>query len=260
MRVIPVLDLKGGRAVQARGGRRETYAPVRSRLAWVEGDALALARAYRDALGCDEWYVADLDAITGGAPQHELLGSIARLGSRLLVDAGSTTPEGALETIAAGATRVVVGLETLCSFGALAAIVLAVGEERVVFSLDLRQGEPVVRAGASPTGTPAALVDQGASAGVRALIVLDLARVGTGSGIDLELVRGIRRGHPDLELLAGGGVGDVSDIERLAEAGCDGVLVATALHDGRLKAADLEAVCGRGAGAPRRGRHVSDSR
>ncbi|MGH7675058.1 MAG: HisA/HisF-related TIM barrel protein, partial [Gemmatimonadales bacterium] len=152
MRVIPVLDLKGGRAVHARGGRRETYGPVRSRLAPGEGDALALARAYREALGCDESYVADLDAIAGGAPQHGLLGSIVRLGSQLLVDAGCTTPERAREVVTAGAARVVVGLETLRSFEALAAIAVAVGGERVVFSLDLWQGEPVAGPGAATSG------------------------------------------------------------------------------------------------------------
>ena len=151
MRVIPVLDLKGGRAVQARGGGRELYAPVRSRLAPCDGDVLTLARAYRDALRCDEWYVADLDAITGGTPQHALLGSIARLGGRLLVDAGSTTAEGARDIIAAGATRVVIGLETLRSFEALTAIGEAVGRERAVFCLDLREGRPVMRPGASST-------------------------------------------------------------------------------------------------------------
>jgi phosphoribosylformimino-5-aminoimidazole carboxamide ribotide isomerase len=253
MRVIPVLDLKGGRAVQARPGPRASYPLVRSRLIPGEGDALGLARAYRDALGCDECYVADLDAIAGGAPQRELLGSIARLGGRLLVDAGDTTPEGARATLAAGAARVVIGLETLDSFGALAAIVRAIGGEPVAFSLDLRLG-------ASPAGAPLMLVGQAVRAGVHALIALDLARVGTAAGMDLELVGAIRREHPDLELLAGGGVGGVSDVARAADVGCDGVLVATALHDGRLRAADLEVVRGRGAGAPRRGGHVNDSR
>ena len=253
MRVIPVLDLRGGRAVQARPGPRASYPLVRSRLAPGEGDALALARAYRDALGCDECYVADLDGIAGGAPQHELLGSIARLGNRLLVDAGSTSPEGARATLAAGATRVVIGLETLDSFGALATIVRAIGGERVVFSLDLGLG-------ASPAGPPLMLVEQALRAGVRALIALDLARVGTAAGMDLELIGAIRHRHPHVELLAGGGAGGLSDIERAIDVGCDGVLVATALHDGRLTATDLEVVRGRGAGAPRRGGHVNDSR
>src|SRR2546421_8596650 len=55
LRVIPVLDLRAGQAVLARGGRREAYPPVRSQL--VDGgaasDPLVLARAYRDLLDCD---------------------------------------------------------------------------------------------------------------------------------------------------------------------------------------------------------------
>ena len=117
MRVIPVLDLMAGRAVRAEGGRREGYAPVHSVLLPEEraGDALALAGAFRDRLGRDEWYVADLDAITGGAPQQALLDALAVAGGRLLVDAAVTTPRRAHDVLAHGAERVVVGLETLSS-------------------------------------------------------------------------------------------------------------------------------------------------
>jgi phosphoribosylformimino-5-aminoimidazole carboxamide ribotide isomerase len=40
-------------------------------------------------------------------------------------------------------------------------------------------------------------------------------------------------------VLAGGGVRDLDDLRQLAEFGCDGALVASALHDGRLTAADV---------------------
>ncbi|HZI22415.1 MAG TPA: HisA/HisF-related TIM barrel protein, partial [Gemmatimonadales bacterium] len=79
--MIPVLDLAGGLAVLARGGRREAYMPVRSVLGpgteTPAGDALALARAYRERLGCDVCYVADLDAITGGPTQGAILSRLA---------------------------------------------------------------------------------------------------------------------------------------------------------------------------------------
>jgi uncharacterized protein related to proFAR isomerase len=37
-----------------------------------------------------------------------------------------------------------------------------------------------------------------------------------------------------VRLLTGGGVSGADDVARLETAGCDGVLVATALHTGRL--------------------------
>jgi phosphoribosylformimino-5-aminoimidazole carboxamide ribotide isomerase len=71
--------------------------------------------------------------------------------------------------------------------------------------------------------------------GVRTLIVLDLARVGTGSGTGTEpLLRAIRDEFPNIDLIAGGGVRNWEDVERLGEAGASGVLVASALHDGSL--------------------------
>src|SRR5205807_5472152 len=147
LRVIPVLDLRAGQAVLARGGRREAYPPVRSQL--VDGDAasdpLVLARAYRDLLDCDEWYVADLDALAGGAVQRALVRALSGLRGRLLVDAAVSSPERACELVADGAARVVVGLETLPSFDALALVARAIGSQRLAFSLDLRDGAPLDR-------------------------------------------------------------------------------------------------------------------
>jgi phosphoribosylformimino-5-aminoimidazole carboxamide ribotide isomerase len=262
MRVIPVLDLARGQGVLARGGRRETYAPVHSVLAAGEraGDPLALVRAFRDVLGCDECYVADLDAITGGVAQHALLGQLAGLGCRLLVDAGVADPRGARTLAAAGAARVVVGLETLLSFAALGAVVRALGAERVVFSLDLVDGAPLTRAdapGGSAALTPLALAGAAVAAGAGGILVLDLARVGSGHGVDPGLVTVLRRAHPDAELLAGGGVASRGELERLADLGLDGVLVATALHTGKLTRGDLEAVRRAMPGPPG---HSSDSR
>src|SRR5213596_543225 len=217
MRVIGVLDLLAGRAVHARAGLRATYGPVPSvaGLPIDPGDALALARAYADRLRLTELYVADLDAILGGPSQHMLVGRLAAL----------------------GATQVVVGLETLPSLEALAAICSAVGAERVAFSLDLRHGEPIRSPGGDPA--PHLIAARAAAAGAGAVIVLDLARVGTGCGPDVDLIARVRQTTPDVTLLAGGGVRGLKDLERLANVGCDGALVATALHDGRLGTTEL---------------------
>jgi phosphoribosylformimino-5-aminoimidazole carboxamide ribotide isomerase len=59
MRVVGVIDLKAGAAVHAVRGERERYRPV--------GDPLSLAHRFRDALGLDELYVANLDAISGAS-------------------------------------------------------------------------------------------------------------------------------------------------------------------------------------------------
>ena len=68
------------------------------------------------------------------------------------------------------------------------------------------------------------------------------ARVGTGCGVDLGLLEALRQRFPELRLLAGGGVLARRDLERMRDAGCDGALVASAIHAGTITAADLAAL------------------
>ncbi len=237
MDLFGVVDLKGGRAVHARGGDRATYVPVESAAGVaIDGDPIALVRAYVDA-GVDAVYVADLDAIAGRPPQDQMVAAIARAGTPVWVDAGVTTVAGAQLSIACGAARVIVGLETLRSFSDLAAIVAAVGGHRVAFSLDLRNGRPMLAPGGSlQSQNIAGIASQAVAAGAAAVIVLDVARVGMRVGPDLDLLRRLRAAVPAVALIAGGGVRDDDDVRALGEAGCDGVLVATALQDGRISA------------------------
>jgi phosphoribosylformimino-5-aminoimidazole carboxamide ribotide isomerase len=83
------------------------------------------------------------------------------------------------------------------------------------------------------------LTSQAVEAGVTSLVLLDLARVGTGCGTDVGLLEGLRRRFPTLRLFAGGGVLGRRDLDRMRDAGCDGALVASAIHNGTITAADL---------------------
>jgi phosphoribosylformimino-5-aminoimidazole carboxamide ribotide isomerase len=259
MQLIGVIDLAKGRAVQARAGRRETYQPVENFAGEPidPGDALALARAYVERAGISELYVADLDAIAAAladappddrlgtdatGPQDALVAAIAALGAPLWLDAGVSSPVRARHAITLGAARVIVGLETLASYDRLKRTCDAVGGDRVAFSLDLRDGEPILASRGIPPGEPPEiLAARAADMGAGAVIVLDLARVGTGAGLDLTVIERVRASTPGVTLLAGGGVRGLADLRRLADAGCDGALVAMALQTGALRAADVAA-------------------
>jgi phosphoribosylformimino-5-aminoimidazole carboxamide ribotide isomerase len=229
--LIGVVDLKGGRAVRACGGMRETYAPLGMTAGIaINGDPLALARAYVNAFGLDTLYAADLDAIGGGEIDDEPLAGLAGI-APLWVDAGIASPESARRVIALGAAKAIVGLETLSSFEALSAICAAIGTDRTAFSLDLRAGVPITKPRHRPAEEIAA---RAVDAGTGVMIVIDLARVGSATGPDFELLARVRAAVPDTPLFAGGGVRGPADLARLAEVGCTGALVASALHDGVL--------------------------
>jgi len=229
MRVIGAIDVRGGVAVHARGGVRERYETI--------GDPLELARRYLDDCGVAELYVADLDAIEN--PAHALrqphMQTICERAS-VWLDAGVSSVVRTREAIALGATHAVVGLETLPSFDVLTAICEAVGGDRVAFSLDMRHGRPL---GIGQDEQPAVLASRAVRCGASAIIVLDLARVGMRSGLDADLLKEVRHAAArGAQLIAGGGVRGVDDLDRLADIGVDGALVATALLDGTLKHLD----------------------
>lgn len=234
--VLPVIDLRDGQAVHARGGNRDRY-PVVEGVLGSGRDPLALALAFRDRLGCRSVYVADLDAIADRGDARPFVARLTSIGLAPLIDAGVRTVEQAKALLEAGAARVVVGLETLHTLDELGVIVRAIGAERVVFSLDLRNGSPLVGSPALATADPLWLAEAAVERGVRQMICLDLARVGSGAGAPHPLLTRLRARLPHLQLFAGGGVRDVEDLAALAALGCAGALVATALHNGRITGA-----------------------
>ncbi len=245
MRIIGVIDMLRGRAVHARAGSRDRYAPVQTAAGWPidPGNAKTLAEVYTDVLGVSEIYAADLDAILNQPPQDEVTRRLASLTAPLWLDAGVRSVDDAQRAIGLGASRVIVGLETLPSFTLLSDICAAIGRERVAFSLDLRNGQPVVTSGTrvEGAGSPEEIANLAVISGANTIIVIDLARVGTGRGLDVDLLRRIHSAASGPTLVAGGGVRNWDDLVQVAKAGCSAALVATALQNGRLGANEIAA-------------------
>ncbi len=249
MRVIPVVDLKDGKVVHGVGGLRDAYEPIKSQL--VESPLPApVADALVQKLGASEAYVADLDAIEGANPAWNTYGELAGAGLRLWIDAGLADVQRAaqFERLArAGAPfdAIIAGLETVGNAELLAQLLAQVGSERLVFSLDLRDGQPIV---ADPKSnwreaTADTIAREAIDLGVRRLIILDLSQVGNSEGVStLELCRALRKSDDELEIVSGGGVRGVDDLWQMHQAGCNGALVASALHDGRLTPQDMAEV------------------
>jgi phosphoribosylformimino-5-aminoimidazole carboxamide ribotide isomerase len=238
MRTYPVLDLLRGQVVRGIAGRRHAYQPIISTLT-PSTDPLAVAEAFRNHFGLTTLYLADLDAIAGSSPSLTTLAALQDRGFALLVDAGLRSAVDAQPLCDMGVTGVVAGLETLAGPEALAQALKIVGPERLILSLDLKDGLPLVAA-PWPVSDAAGLACFAIELGARRLLILDLARVGMSKGTGTEdLCQRIKRAWPEVEVLAGGGVRGREDLERLRNRCVDGVLVASALHDGRLRREDL---------------------
>jgi phosphoribosylformimino-5-aminoimidazole carboxamide ribotide isomerase len=111
---------------------------------------------------------------------------------------------------------------------------------RLIFSLDLQDGRPLTRIEAWRDLPPEHIAATAVEMGIERLLILDLARVGTGAGIGTEaLATNLCRQFPRLELIGGGGIRGPADLQQLASAGYHAALVASALHDGRITRRDV---------------------
>jgi phosphoribosylformimino-5-aminoimidazole carboxamide ribotide isomerase len=244
MRIVPVLDLLNRKVVRGVAGNRAEYAPIESTLS-PDPSPASIAQRFA-SLGFKECYIADLDAIAGADPDYASYQGIIRAGlERIWIDAGTGTLASSVAlderlSSAGGEQSIVIGSESLAGPSDLFALVKPLGSDRLIFSLDLKAGCPIVAAEAWRHAAPLEIARDAIRSGIQRLIVLDLANVGVSSGVGTEqLCRAIRQLDNHIEIIAGGGVRNTDDLRRLADWGCSAALVASALHDGRIAASEL---------------------
>ena len=237
MKAIPVIDILNGVAVHAVRGKRKEYQPLKSVLC-ASSNPLDVASAFK-ALGFDELYVADLDAITGKHTNFLILKQIAdRTGLKLMVDAGIADLESAEKVMRSHVSNIIIGTETLTNINFVEEAIKCLGRERVVVSLDLVDGEVASKFELGKFRDPVTLSREFQEMGVAKIIMLDLARVGSGEGVNLPILKNVMR-NIVINVIVGGGVRDVKDLVELQNLGVFGVLLATALHSGRISLEEL---------------------
>jgi phosphoribosylformimino-5-aminoimidazole carboxamide ribotide isomerase len=282
MLIIPVIDIRGGVAVAARGGDRANYRPLVTPLA-ASADPLDVAIGYGALFPFPVLYIADLDGIEGRGANQVLQRRIAEAwgGEEVWIDDGSTECE--LPPTAAIAPRVarVMGSESVASVSDLAPGLHSVpspetssqsrpgprstraGHEDSWLGPGLRRGDKPDRVAGSSHDReaedrivlsldfrgdeflgPRELLED-AGLWPERVIVMTLARVGAAQGPDLARVSEIVcRAGSGRHVYAAGGIRDLADLKALNAAGAAGALVATALHAGQIKTGDLQEIAG----------------
>jgi len=227
MQIIPVLDLKDGTVVRAQMGERHRYRPIETPLA-PSSDPVDVARGLLSVHPFQTLYIADLDAIEGRGANEVAIAQLRQAFPQLSlwVDNGIADRARASAWLASHRDRLVLGSETQRD----PALVRDLSDHpRVVLSLDFR--------GVQFAGPPQLLDDP--SVWPHRLIVMTLARVGSGEGPDTARIAEIGARAPGRAIYAAGGVRDANDLGVLRQLSVAGALVATSLHDGRLTGADV---------------------
>ncbi len=234
MDVIPVIDVQHGQAVHAVRGARAGYRPLQTPLA--EGsDPVAVALGLRSLFAFPVLYLADLDGIEGRGRNAALPEALAEAlpGVEFWIDDGAPVRD-ALQNLSGVNAVPVLGSEGLRSEADVAAL-RALPPDRYVLSLDFKDDRF--------DGAPGVLAE--AAAWPQRVIVMTLARVGSGEGPDIGKISAIVARAGARAVYAAGGVRHAGDVETLRSAGAAGVLVASALHSNAITAGDLRKIAGR---------------
>jgi phosphoribosylformimino-5-aminoimidazole carboxamide ribotide isomerase len=226
-----------GQVVRAVAGRRAEYKPIVSDLV-QSTEPLTVGRALLQASRAKELYVADLTAIQSELPSGLDVADFVRLIDCTVWFDGGFGPHTS-RPASFPRSSPVIGFETCQNINFLNQCLSSQTSNVLGFSVDLRNGELVgdwqawgLESSRDAMGLARKVID----AGVRHLFVLDLARVGTGTGCGTDvLLKELGAEFPEVEVIAGGGITDMADVEKLGEIGVEGVLVASALHIGSIK-------------------------
>lgn len=231
LKIIPALDLRGGRVVRLRQGdyARETGYDV---------DALEQARKYRDA-GATRLHVVDLDGARVGSFENlGVIESLAGLGLELQAGGGVRSEADLRRLFDIGVHRVVVGSVAIKDPDRVIEWISNNGADRLVIALDTRQVEghwQLSSAGWTESArlTLDDLAPRYESNGARHLLCTDIERDGMLSGPNLDLYTHLSRIAPSLSVQASGGVRDQADVAAL-KGMVDGVILGRSLLEGRL--------------------------
>ncbi|MDJ0664081.1 MAG: 1-(5-phosphoribosyl)-5-[(5-phosphoribosylamino)methylideneamino] imidazole-4-carboxamide isomerase [Acidimicrobiia bacterium] len=235
MYVIPAIDMLDGKVVRLRQGRYDevtVYAddPAEQLKVWHEQGAPIV-------------HVVDLAGARDGSGNRAAWARLGATGIPFQIGGGIRTREAAEAVIAAGAARVVLGTAAVWDPELTGTIVGAVGADRVVAAVDVREGK-ATGAGWLDDGRDlgAVMADLTAAGVVRALVT-GIATDGTLAGPDLALLGETLAMAPDLAVIASGGVGSLEDIAAVARLDVEAAIVGRALYDNRFTYREAAAAC-----------------
>ena len=237
MKIIPVIDILNSTAVHGIRGERKKYKPLKSIL-FKNTSPVQIASIF-EALGFDSLYLADLDAILEKIPNFDIFHDIcSKTHLNLMIDAGTSNLYRATQLLDTGTSKIVVGTETLSNLDFIKQAIETFGEEKVVVSLDQKGGKILTISESLSKLDILSATKKLVNLGVKQIIFLDLDRVGTEYGINRDSLRKLLE-TVNIDVLVGGGISNLQELEELENLGIYGVLIATILHSGKLTIDEL---------------------
>ncbi|MCL2868643.1 MAG: HisA/HisF-related TIM barrel protein [Candidatus Bathyarchaeota archaeon] len=235
MKIIPVIDILNNITVHAIKGNRQKYQPLKSALT-TSINPIEIATVFKSQ-GFSNLYIADLDAILGKTPNFNLYTQLAHMGFTLMIDAGVTNIDTIKKLKNCGTSKIIIGTETLTNTNLIKEAIEQIGTEHIIVSLDMKTNKILTHPRFNGSTELFKLIKTFRNIGVSEFILLDLSRVGSNEGVNIELLKQTLTILNDVDgggVYVGGGARGVDDLLTLKPLGVLGVLLATALHLGKI--------------------------
>jgi cyclase len=234
-RVIPCLDVDGGRVVKGIG-----FLDLRD-----AGDPVELGARY-GAAGADELVFLD---ITATSDKRSTVVELARrvadeLFIPFTIGGGIRSVSDAQAVLDAGADKISVNSAALERPDLIDELASTFGAQCVVLAIDAKAGsdgwEAYLAGGRRPTGRDVVeWATEGASRGAGEILLTSMDRDGTAAGYDLELTAAVAQAV-SVPVIASGGAGRLEDLAPAIQAGADAVLCASIFHYGQHTVSEVK--------------------
>jgi phosphoribosylformimino-5-aminoimidazole carboxamide ribotide isomerase len=233
--LIPAIDLIGGKAVRLSQGdfSKETI---------YSENPVALAQRFEDS-GIKRLHLVDLDgARLGKISNLKVLADISRATNLIIDFGGGVKTEHDVDAVLnAGATYVAVGSVAVKQPELFAGWLLKFPNETFLPGADVRNGMLAVSGWVEQTKLPIQdFLNTLLKQGIKRYFCTDISKDGLLQGPAIELYKTLIAEFPDLELIASGGVSDFSDLVKLKEVGCSGVIIGKALYENKISLDQLK--------------------
>jgi phosphoribosylformimino-5-aminoimidazole carboxamide ribotide isomerase len=227
MEIIPAIDLKGGKCVRLYQGdySRETV---------FSQDPVGMALHWQ-SLGASRLHIVDLDGADKGELCHvSLVAEMVRsVQIPLQLGGGLRHMEVIEQVLGLGVERAIVGTAAIEDLVLVQEACQRFGD-RVIVSIDAREGFVATHGWKERTKIAASeLMDKMASLGVRRFIYTDIARDGTLTEPNFDVIADLVS-KTSLPIIASGGVSSLEHIKKLAGLGVEGAIIGRALYTGDL--------------------------
>lgn len=229
MRIIPAIDLLDGKCVRLRQGdyqQKKIY----------NASPLEVARQFEDH-GIRYLHLVDLD----GAKKHSIvnLKVVEAICSRtrLSVDFGGgiQSDQDLRDAFNAGVTQVTVGSIAVNDPLKVRHWIEKFGSERILLGADVKDREIMIHGWKTATGRQLAdFINSYVDMGLTRIVSTDISVDGTLEGPALDLYAYIRELFPNVDLIASGGVGQLSDLDDLKAIGAEGVIIGKAIYENTI--------------------------